>query len=54
MEAVKQEVEKLKLAGANNEVYFPEWLSNTMVVKKKNGKLRVYVDFTDLTQARPR
>lgn len=38
VEAVKQEVEKLKLAGAIKEVYCLEWLSNTMAVKKKNGK----------------
>ena len=46
---MKQEVEKLKLVGAIKEVYFPEWLSNTVVVKKKNSKWRVCVDFTNLT-----
>ncbi|XP_075663324.1 uncharacterized protein LOC142632890 [Castanea sativa] len=48
VEVMKQEVERLKLAGVIKEVYFPKWLSNTMVVKKKNGKWRVCVDFTDL------
>ena len=33
------------------EIFFPEWLVNTVVVKKKNGKLRVCVDFTDLNKA---
>ena len=47
IEAVKQEVAKLKEAGAIKEVFFSEWLSNTMVVKKKNGKWRVCEDFTD-------
>ena len=47
VEAVKQEVAKLKEAGAIKEVFFSEWLSNTMVVKKKNGKWRVCEDFTD-------
>lgn len=51
VEAVKPEVESLKLARAIKEVYFLEWLSNTVVVKKKNGKWRVYVDFTDLNRA---
>ena len=37
-EAVKDEVTKLKQAGAIKEVFYPEWLANTVVVKKKNGK----------------
>ena len=47
VEAVKQEVAKLKEAGAIKEVFFSEWLSNMVVVKKKNGKWRVCEDFTD-------
>ena len=39
---------KLKQVRAINEVFYPEWLAKTMVVKKKNGKWRVCVDFTDL------
>lgn len=54
VEVVKEEVEKLKQSGAIREVFFPKWLANTMVVKKKNGKWRVYVDFTDLNQACPK
>jgi hypothetical protein len=30
------------------------WLSNTVVVKKKNGKWRVCIDFTDLNKACPK
>jgi len=41
-------------AGAITEVFFPAWLANTMVVKKKNGKWRVCVDFTNLNQACPK
>ena len=37
-EAVRQEVTKLKKAGAIKEVFYPEWLANTVVVKKKTGK----------------
>ena len=48
VEAVRQEVNKLKEVGAINEVFFSEWLANTVVVKKKNGKWRVCVNFTDL------
>ena len=37
-EAVREEVTKLKQAGAIKEVFYPEWLANTVVVKKKSGK----------------
>ncbi|XP_030941478.1 uncharacterized protein LOC115966372 [Quercus lobata] len=37
-DAVREEVMKLKKAGAIKEVFYPEWLANTVVVKKKNGK----------------
>ena len=40
----------IKEAGAIKEVFFSKWLVNTVVVKKKNGKLRVCVDFTDLNR----
>ena len=48
---MKSEVQRLKKAGAIKEIYFPEWLTNTVLVKKKNGKWRVCVDFTDLNRA---
>ena len=51
VEAVRQEIKRLKEAGAIKEIFFPEWLVNTVVVKKKNGKWRVCVDFTDLNRA---
>ena len=53
-DAVKDEVMKLKWAGAIKEVFYPEWLANTVMVKKKTGKWRVYVDFTDLNKACPK
>ena len=37
--AVKKDVMKLKKAGAIKEVFYPEWLANTIVVKKKSEKL---------------
>ena len=37
-EAVQGEVTRLKQAGAIKEVFYHEWLANTMVVKKKSGK----------------
>jgi hypothetical protein len=33
------------------EVLYPVWLANTVPVKKKNGKWRMCVDFTDLNKA---
>ena len=52
--AVKDEVAKLKKAGAIKEVFYPEWLANTVVVRKKTGKWRVCVDFMDLNKACPK
>ena len=37
-DAVREEVMKLKKAGAIKEVFYPEWLVNTVAVKKKSGK----------------
>jgi len=49
-DAVKNDVMKLKQTGAIKEVFYPEWLANTIVVKKKNEKWRVCVDFTELNK----
>ena len=40
-----------KRVGAIKQVFYPEWLANTVVVKKKSGKWRVCVDFMDLNKA---
>ena len=52
-EAVREEIAKLKQAGAIKEVFYLEWLANTVVVKEKSGKWQVCVDFTDLNKACP-
>ena len=52
--AIKDEVMKLKQSGAIKEMFYPKWLSNTVVVKKKNGKWRVCVGFTNLNKAYPK
>ena len=54
MGAVKEEVEKLKDVGAIREVFVLDWLVNTVVVKKKNGKWRICIDFTNLNRACPK
>ena len=38
----------------SRKFFYPEWLANTVVVKKKSGKWRVCVDFTDLNKACPK
>ena len=50
-DAVKDEVTRLKQAGAIKEVFYPKWLANTVVVNKKSRKWQVCVDFTDLNNA---
>uniref|UniRef100_A0A2N9IQL1 Reverse transcriptase domain-containing protein n=1 Tax=Fagus sylvatica TaxID=28930 RepID=A0A2N9IQL1_FAGSY len=54
LEAVCEEVNRLVEARAIREILYPTWLSNTVVVKKKNGKWRVCIDFTDLNKACPK
>ena len=54
MDAVRLEVRRLREAGAIREACFPEWLANTVVVKKKNGKWRACIDFMDLNRACPK
>ena len=54
VEAIKNEVTKLKQVGVIKEVFYPQWLANTVVVKKKIGKWRVFVNFTDLNKACPK
>ena len=44
VEAMRSKVRWLWEAIAIREAFFPNWLANTMVVKKKNGKWRVCVD----------
>ena len=41
-------------AGHIREIQYPEWLTNVVLVKKANGKWRMYVDFTDLNKAYPK
>ena len=54
IEVVRNEVTKLKQVGAIKEVLYPQWLANTVVVKKKTGKWRVCVNFIDLNKAYPK
>ena len=37
VETIRQDFKRLKEARAIKEIFFPEWLANTVVVKMKNG-----------------
>jgi hypothetical protein len=52
--AVKSEVQRLLDASIIREVMYPKWLANTVPVKKKNGKWRMCIDFTDLNKVTPK
>ena len=49
--AIGEEIHKLLAAGFIKEVFHPEWLANLILVKKKNGKWRMCVDYTSLNKA---
>jgi hypothetical protein len=48
------ELRKLLEAGFIKEVLHPMWLANPVLVKKKNGKWRMCVDYTSLNRACPK
>jgi hypothetical protein len=45
------ELRKLLEAGFFKEVFHPTWLANPVLVKKKNGKWQMCVDYTSLNKA---
>nr|GEX60426.1 reverse transcriptase domain-containing protein [Tanacetum cinerariifolium] len=51
--AIQAEVQKLVEAMIMREVYYHNWLSNPVMVKKHDGSWRMCVDFTDLNKACP-
>jgi hypothetical protein len=50
----KLEVKRLLNAGLIREVAYLEWLANTVMVKKSNGKWRMCMDFTYFNKACPK
>jgi hypothetical protein len=50
-EGARNEVKRLLSVGVIRDVTYPEWLANTVMVKKANGKWRMCIDFTDLNKA---
>jgi hypothetical protein len=53
-EGAQNKVKRLLSAGVIREVTYLEWLANTVMVKKANGKWRMRIDFTDLNKACPK
>ena len=54
MAIVEAEIDKLLEAGFIEKVAYSAWLANVvLVMKKENGKWKVYVDYTDLNKACP-
>lgn len=51
---VKEEIEKLLKANLIRPTRYVEWLANIVLVIKKNGKIRVCIDFGDLNNATPK
>ncbi|XP_074314028.1 uncharacterized protein LOC141649233 [Silene latifolia] len=51
---IEKEVNKLIEAGFIREVRYSTWIANIVPVRKKNGQLRICVDFRDLNDACPK
>jgi len=52
--AISNKVDHLLQAGFIQEMFYPDWLFNLVLVKKKNEKWRVCIDFTNLIEACPK
>ncbi len=51
---IKVEVNKLIEAGFIREVKYASWISNIVLVRKKNGQIRICVEFRDLNKSCPK
>ena len=51
---IKEEISKLLYAGFLKPTERPVWLANVVPVRKKNGQIRICVDFRDLNRACPK
>ncbi|XP_059281268.1 uncharacterized protein LOC132034962 [Lycium ferocissimum] len=51
---IEEEAQRLLDAGSIRPLEHTEWVSNVVVVPKKNGKMRMCVDLTDLNKACPK
>ncbi|KAL5732313.1 hypothetical protein ACOSQ2_032005 [Xanthoceras sorbifolium] len=53
-QAIEVEVKKLLDAGFIRSLEYNQWLSNIVLVRKKDNRWRMCVDFTDLNKACPK
>src|SRR3954463_6716909 len=51
---IGEEIARLLAAGFILEVFYLEWLENSVLVLKKNGTWRMCIDYTDLNKAFPK
>ncbi|KAL1318352.1 hypothetical protein AAHE18_15G200100 [Arachis hypogaea] len=54
VQKIKEEIERLLKAKFIRTTRYVNWISNIVPVMKKNGKLRVCIDFRDLNSATPK
>jgi hypothetical protein len=54
VEAVKAEVQRLLDTGFIREVFYPQWLANVIMVRKRNGKWWMCINFIDLNKCCPK
>jgi len=51
---IEKDINKLKEAGFIHEVKYPMWIANIVPTRKKNGQLRICVDFRISTKLVPK
>ena len=51
---MKEEIQKQLSVGFISMVQYLEWMANVIPVPKKDGKVRICVDFRDLNKASPK